>query len=395
MKNFQVSILALAAAFSLYSCGENGKTSEEDQAVVTDTVSEQQKPVTIPEDRVTTAEYQSEVVVPGLQIGWGVDFLPDGSILITEKSGELIHYKNGQKTEVQGAPEVYNRGQGGFLDVALDPNYGQNGWIYFTYSSSEGEGEGGNTALMRAKLENNQLTNKEVLYKASPNTTKGQHFGSRIDFDNEGHLYFSAGDRGNRDENPQDITRDNGKVYRLNTDGSIPQDNPFVGQPNAKEAIFSYGHRNPQGMIYNPETNEIWVHEHGPQGGDEINVVKKGENYGWPVVTYGENYDGTPITDQTSGPEFEDPIYYWLPSIAPSGFVYVTSDKYPELKGDLLVGSLKFQYLEHLTLDGKTVTARERILPGIGRVRDVVQGPDGFIYLSVEGKGIVKLLPKA
>jgi quinoprotein glucose dehydrogenase len=203
-----------------------------------------------------------------------------------------------------------------------------------------------------------------------------------------------VGDRGNRDVNPQDITRDAGKVYRLNRDGSIPSDNPFVGQENAKEAVFSYGHRNPQGMIYNSETGEIWVHEHGPLGGDEINVIKKGANYGWPEVTYGENYDGTSITDQTSGPEYEGPVYYWVPSIAPSGFAYVTSDKYPELKGDLLAGSLKFQYLEHLSLNGKTVTARERLLQDIGRVRDVVQAPDGFIYVSVEGKGIVKLLPK-
>ena len=395
MKNSGILFLALLAASGMVSCGENEKSSPEDQAIITDTESEQEEPVTIPEDQVTSAEYQSEVVVPDVQAGWGITLLPDGSMIITEKGGELIHFKNGQKNVVRGTPEIYNRGQGGFLDVALDPNYEENGWIYFTYASPEGDGEGGDTALMRAKLENNQLTNKEVLYKAGPNTTKGQHFGSRIAFDEEGYLYFSVGDRGNRDENPQDITRDNGKVYRINTNGSIPQENPFVGQAASKEAIFSYGHRNPQGMIYNPDTKEIWVHEHGPQGGDEINVIKKGENYGWPVVTYGENYDGTPITDQTSGPDYEDPMYYWLPSIAPSGFAYVTSDKYPELKGDLLVGSLKFQYLEHLTLDGKKVVARERILPGIGRVRDVVQGPDGFIYLSVEGKGIIKLLPKA
>lgn len=394
MKKSRTSVYALIISLGLMSCGENGKSTAEEQAVATDTVTNQEEPITIPEEEVTGREYESEVVVPGLQIAWGVEVLPDGSMLITEKSGELIHYKNGQKQQVQGAPEVYNRGQGGFLDVALDPNYQQNGWIYFTYASPAGEGEGGNTALMRAKLENNQLTNKEVLYKATPNSTRGQHFGSRISFDEQGQLYFSIGDRGNRDENPQDITRDGGKVYRLNTDGSIPADNPFVGRENAKEAVFSYGHRNPQGMIFNPETGEIWVHEHGPQGGDEINVIKKGENYGWPLVTFGQNYDSTPITDQTTGPDFEDPIYYWLPSIAPSGFLYVTSDKYPELKGDVLAGSLKFQYLEHLSLDGKTVTGRERLLEGIGRVRDVVQGPDGFIYVSVEGKGIVKLIPK-
>ena len=388
-------LLLLSLSLSLFACGENGKSTaqETENTSENDTVQEVTV-VTIPEEQLTTAEYQHEVVVPGLDIAWGMDFLPDGSILITEKSGDLIHFKDGQKQQVQGVPEIYNRGQGGFLDVALSPNYDSDGWIFFTYASTEGEGEGGNTTLMRAKLENNQLTNKEVLYKATPNSTRGQHFGSRIDFDNEGHLYFSIGDRGDRDVNPQDLTRDGGKVYRLNLDGSIPQDNPFVGESGAKEAVFSYGHRNPQGMIFNSETNEIWVHEHGPQGGDEINVVKKGANYGWPLVSYGINYDGTSFTDETSGPDFEDPIYYWVPSIAPSGFVHVTSDKYPDLKGDLLVGSLKFQYVEHLTLDGKIVTHREKILENIGRVRDVVQSPDGDIYVSVEGKGIVKILPK-
>lgn len=388
-------LFSFFTATLLLSCGENGKAKAEiDQNAAENDSVQESVSVTIPEEQLTTAEYEYEMVVPDLQIAWGMDFLPDGSILITEKEGDLIHFKDGQKHKVQGAPEVYNRGQGGFLDVAVGPNYASDGWIYFTYSSEAGEGEGGNTELMRAKLENNQLTNKEVLYKATPNTTRGQHFGSRIDFDKEGHLYFSVGDRGDRDVNPQDVTRDGGKVYRLNLDGSIPQDNPFVGRANAKEAIFSYGHRNPQGMIFNPETGEIWVHEHGPQGGDEINVVKKGANYGWPLVSYGINYDGTSFTDETTGPNFEDPIYYWVPSIAPSGFVFVTSDKYPELKGDLLVGSLKFQYVEHLTLDGKKVTAREKLLEQVGRVRDIVQSPDGDIYVSVEGKGIVRIIPK-
>lgn len=388
-------LLSLSLVLSLAACGENGKNQAENTtaSAENDTV-QQTSVVTIPEENVTTAEYEYEVVVPDLEIAWGMDFLPDGGILITEKSGQLIHFKDGQKQQVQGAPEVYNRGQGGFLDVAVGPNYDSDGWIYFTYSSTQGEGEGGNTELLRAKLENNQLTNKEVLYKATPNSTRGQHFGSRIDFDNDGHLYFSIGDRGDRDVNPQDLTRDGGKVYRLNLDGSIPQDNPFVGEEGAKEATFSYGHRNPQGMLFHEGTGEIWVHEHGPQGGDEINVVKKGANYGWPVVSYGINYDGTSFTDETSGPDFEDPIYQWTPSIAPSGFVYVTSDKYPDLKGDLLVGSLKFQYVEHMSLDGKTVTAREKLLEQVGRVRDVVQSPDGDIYVSVEGRGIVKIIPK-
>ena len=339
----------LGMALLLISCGQNDKKTDTADAQDTNEspeLSKQEVPEPIPAE--TNDTYTTEVVVEGIPIPWGIDFLPDQSMLITDKSGEIYHFKDGKKQKLSNVPEVYVRGQGGLLDIAVHPDYANNGWIYFTYASSEGEGEGGNTAIARAKINGSQLTNIEVLYKAGPNTTKGQHFGSRIAFDKEGYLYFSAGERGARDENPQDITRDNGKVYRLNDDGSIPQDNPFVGKENAKEAIYSYGHRNPQGMILNPETGEIWVHEHGPQGGDEINVVKAGANYGWPVVTYGENYDGTPITEERSRPEFEDPIFYWLPSIAPSGFAYVTSEKYPDLKGNLLAGSLKFQYLELL-----------------------------------------------
>ncbi|MFD0976057.1 PQQ-dependent sugar dehydrogenase [Salinimicrobium gaetbulicola] len=381
-------------ALLIIGCNDNDKSIQKEQAVTNDTLQENSKAITIPDSQMTSTEYQYETVVPDLQIGWGMAFLPDGSMLITEKSGEIIHFKDGNKQKVEGVPQVYVRGQGGLLDITLHPDYENNGWLYFTFASSEGEGQGGNTALMRAKLENGKLINKEQLYKASPNSTRGQHFGSRITFDKEGQLYFSVGDRGNRDENPQDITRDGGKVYRLNDDGSIPADNPFVGNANAKEAIYSYGHRNPQGMIYNSQTGEIWVHEHGPKGGDEINVVQKGANFGWPKVTFGENYDGTTITQQTSGPDYTDPIYYWVPSIAPSGFAFITSEKYPNLQGDLLAGSLKFQYVEHLSLDGKTVTAREKLLEGIGRVRNIVQGPDGFIYVSVENKGIVKIIPK-
>ena len=321
-------------------------------------------------------------------------FLPDGSMLITEKEGKLIHFSKGEKIEVSGVPEVYNRGQGGLLDIQLSPNYSEDRFLYITYSSSEGEGKGGNTALMRAQLEGNQLVSQEVLYKASPNTTKGQHFGSRIAFDTEGHVFFSAGERGERDINPQDLTRDNGKVYRLNLDGSIPKDNPFVNQPSAKPAIWSYGHRNPQGMIFNSTTNEIWVHEHGPQGGDEINIIKKGANYGWPVITYGVNYSGTDITDKTEQEGMEQPLYYWIPSIAPSGMALVTSSRYPDLKGSLLVGSLKFVYLEALHLDNNQVVKREKLLDGIGRVRSIVQGPDGYIYAGVEGVGVIKLVKK-
>ncbi|MCC4213042.1 PQQ-dependent sugar dehydrogenase [Leeuwenhoekiella parthenopeia] len=376
MKNY-ISVLTFLLV-SLSSCGQDQQEVKENDV-----------PITVSE------AYTYETVVPDLINPWGMAFLPDGSILITEKEGKLIHFKAGEKTEISGLPELSSRGQGGLLDIQIAPDYQESGWIYITYSSTEGEEKGANTALMRAKLSGNQLTNQEVLYKASPNTTKGQHFGSRIVFDKNGHVFFTAGERGERDINPQDITRDNGKVYRLNLDGSIPQDNPFVGVKDAKEAIWSYGHRNPQGMIYNENTNEIWVHEHGPRGGDEINVIKKGANYGWPVITYGINYSGTPITDETQKQGMEQPLYYWVPSIAPSGFALVTGDSYPDLKGNLLVGSLKFVYLEALYLNSNNeVVKREKLLDGIGRVRNVVQGPDGMIYAGVEGVGIVKLIKK-
>jgi aldose sugar dehydrogenase len=337
--------------------------------------------------------YTLENVVSDIAIPWGMTWLPDGSMLVTEKSGILYHVKNGTKTEIKNVPKVYNRGQGGLLDIALHPDYAKNGWIYITYAAEEGEGAGGNTKLIRTKLQEGSLTQIESLYKATPNSTKGQHFGSRIVFDNEGYLYFSVGERGDRIKNPQDITRDCGKIYRLNDDGSIPKDNPFVGQAGAKEAIYTYGNRNPQGMAKHPETGEIWSHEHGPKGGDEINIAKKGANYGWSVVTYGIDYDGTTISTENKKPGIEDPIFYWLPSIAPSGMAFVTGDRYPNWKGHLVVGSLKFQYLELVKLRGNEVIERQKIATDIGRIRNVAQGPDGFIYIAVEGKGILKIIP--
>ncbi len=350
-----------------------------------------------PENEVSSVEdppFEAELIVDELQIPWGMEFLPDGSMLITEKAGQIIHFKDGQKTAVANVPAVYNRGQGGLLDIHLHPDYDQNGWIYISYASEEGKEKGGNTAIIRARLQNNALTDIEKLYKATPNTTKGQHFGSRFAFDRDGYLYFSIGERGDRDVNPQDLTRDGGKIYRLHDDGKIPQDNPFVGKPGAVEAAYTYGNRNPQGMAVHPQTGEIWIHEHGPRGGDEINIVKKGTNYGWPVITYGINYSGTPITDKTSMEGMEQPIHYWVPSIAPSGMAFVSSQQYPGWQGSLLVGSLSFQYLERLVLNGNKVVKREKLMPGIGRVRDVRQGPDGLIYVAVEGKGIYRLQPK-
>ncbi|AUC80911.1 PQQ-dependent sugar dehydrogenase [Lacinutrix sp. Bg11-31] len=333
-----------------------------------------------------------EVIVSELTNPWGFVFLPDSSMLITEKEGKIIHFKNKTKKEIKGLPEIYVRGQGGLLDINIHPDYKNNGWIYFSYASPKGEEKGGNTAIMRAKIKNDSLIEKELLYKAEPNTTKGQHFGSRILFDKEGYLYFSIGERGNRDENPQDITRDGGKIYRLNDDGSIPNDNPFTNSKGAKKAIWSYGHRNPQGMELHPETQDIWTHEHGPKGGDEINIIRKGKNYGWPVITYGKNYSGTSITDETKREGMEEPLHYWDPSIAPSGLSFISSDKYGDWKGSLLVGSLKFSYLDRCEIKNGKVEKEERLLAGIGRVRSIEQGPDGYIYVGVENLGIVKLI---
>lgn len=342
----------------------------------------------------SSVNYTTELVVSDLNTPWGMVFLPDGSMLVTEKTGEFYHVIEGKKSVILGMPEIYVRGQGGLMDLELHPNYNENGWIYISFASSKGEGEGGNTAIMRAKLEGNTLVEQQLLYKASPNSTKGVHFGSRIEFDKDGYLFFSIGERGNRDLNPQDITRDCGKIYRLYDDGRIPEDNPFVNELNAKKAIYSYGHRNPQGLVIHPETGELWDNEHGPQGGDEINIIQKGKNYGWPVISYGINYDGTSFTELTEKEGMEQPFFYWVPSIAPCGMTFVNSDLYPELKGNLLVSSLKFKYLERLIIEDNKVVKREKLLDDIGRVRNVRQGPDGYIYVGVEGKGIIKIIPK-
>jgi glucose/arabinose dehydrogenase len=343
-----------------------------------------------------TESYHIEPVVEGIDVPWGMAWLPNGDLLVTEREGKLFRVRVTDKglVEIADVPKVHANGQGGMLDVELHPAYEDNGWLYLTYSSPEGSGEGSNTALVRGRLDGDRLIDQEVLYKAEPNTNRGSHYGSRIEFDDDGYLFFSVGDRGARDVNPQDLSRDSGKIYRLHDDGQIPVDNPFVGREGVKEAIYSWGHRNPQGMAKHPETGRIWAHEHGPRGGDEVNIVKAGYNYGWPILSYGINYSGSEFAEGTEREGYESPAWYWVPSIAPSGMTFVTSDKYPDWQGHLLVGSLKFNYLVLCRLAGESVSGQEVLFKNIGRVRNVRQGPDGLIYIGLDGEGIVRIVPK-
>lgn len=342
--------------------------------------------------------FSMDTLITGLSRPWGMAFLPNGDIMVTERSGELFRFnKDGNLLAmIEGVPQVYARGQGGLMDIVLHPNYEQNGWIYISYSTSDGDMGivGGNTAVMRAKLANNTLVDKEVLFKAQPDTQSGVHFGSRIVFDGKGHVYISTGERGNP-PNAQTLENHSGKVHRINEDGSIPDDNPFVDEENAVPSIYSYGHRNIQGMIQNPVTGNIITHEHGPKGGDELNLIKKGANYGWPEITFGINYDGTIITKDTAKAGMEQPLLYWVPSIAPCGMIYNNSNVYPGWKNNLFIGSLKFRNIERVAMNGDKVVEKEVLLDGIGRVRNVAQGPDGYIYVAAETPGfIVKLIPE-
>ncbi|BED89444.1 hypothetical protein PspMM1_19120 [Pseudoalteromonas sp. MM1] len=336
-------------------------------------------------------------VAKGVTIPWAIEPLSNGDLLITERSGTLylLPKNSSTLTKLSGLPQIDANGQGGLLDLALHSDANNNQWLYITYSSTQGAKSGSNTALMRAKLSDDrtELLNTQLLYKGEHNSTKGQHYGSRIVFDNQGYVYFSIGDRGARDKNPQDLSRDGGKIYRLHIDGRIPKDNPFVNQKSAKPAIWSYGHRNPQGMWFDKTTQTLWSHEHGPRGGDELNIIKAGANYGWPVVSYGVNYSGSSFTDIQEKDGMQSPVLHWTPSIAPSDMLLVSSDKYPQLKGKLLLSSMKFSFLSALEISNKGVSKQYKILEGIGRVRSLAQGSDGYIYLGIDGQGIKRLEP--
>lgn len=340
--------------------------------------------------------FQIDTVVTGLDIPWGMTWLPDGDMLVTERNGQIFRFRNGVFiATIEGVPSVYANGQGGLLDIRLHPQYAQNGWIYIAYSTlgTEGPSAGGNTAIMRARLTDNKLVDQQVLFKATPDSRAGVHFGCRMVFGNDGYLYFSVGDRGHM-QNAQLLTNHAGKIHRITDDGQIPADNPFVNTPGAMPTIYSYGHRNPQGLVKHPQTGVLWSHEHGPKGGDEINIIRKGLNYGWPVISFGINYDGTIITRDTAKVGMEQPVYYWTPSIGACGMTIVTGNRYKGWENNILSGSLSFRYLVRTEIEGEKTTHHEILLPQIGRVRNVEMGPDGFIYVAVETPGlIVRLIP--
>jgi glucose/arabinose dehydrogenase len=344
-------------------------------------------------------------VTEGLEFPWSLAFLPDGRMLITERPGRLrIVAADGRLAPqpVRGLPPVAAIGQGGLLDVALHPDYARNGWIYLSYAGPARKGEserGQGTEVLRARLKGDQLQDIQVIFRMQPKTTTGHHFGSRLVFDRQGFLFITLGDRGEQDR-AQRLDDHAGSVIRLHDDGRVPADNPFIGKPGARPEKYTLGNRNMQGAALHPVTGELWAHEHGPQGGDEINVIRAGRNYGWPVITYGRNYGtGTPIGEGTAKPGMEQPLLYWVPSIAPSGMAFYTGKRFPQWQGNLFVGALAGQLLMRIELDGERIVKQERLLenPGerIGRIRDVRQGPDGLLYLltdDVNGK-LIRLEP--
>ena len=330
--------------------------------------------------------FQVNKVLDGLENPWSMAFLPDGRMLITERAGRLrLVTKSFQlhPTPIAGLPKIKAAGQGGLFDVAIHPDYAANGWIYWAYNEPGAGGWG--TALARGKLQGTQMTSVEVLFSMRPKSRKNQHFGGRIVFDTRGFVYLTLGDRGDRDR-AQKMDDHAGSVIRLHEDGRVPENNPFVKLKGALPEKWTLGNRNIQGAALHPQTGKLWTHEHGPQGGDEVNLMSAGKNYGWPVVTHGANYGlGTKIGEGQTKAGMAQALKIWVPSIAPSGMAFVNSQEFPEWSGNLLVGSLRAQTLVRLELDGDAVVGEERLLVGqIGRIRDVRVAEDGLIYLLTD-----------
>ena len=328
-----------------------------------------------------------DVLTRGLEHPWSLAFLPDGRMLVTERPGRLRYVSADgvlDPTPIGGLPpEVAAAGQGGLHDVVLHPRFPSNGLVYIAYAGRSGGGTG--TELARGRLDGHRLADVEVLFRALPKSRGGRHFGGRVVFDGHGHVFLTLGDRGDRPR-AQDLGDHAGSIIRLTEDGGVPPDNPFLSVAGARPAIFSLGNRNVQGAAMHPRTGELWAHEHGPQGGDEVNVIRAGVNYGWPIVTYGRNYGiGTRIGEGTHKEGVAQPLHQWTPSIAPSGMAFYDGDRFPGWRGNLLVGALKFRLLVRLELDGERVVHEERMLvDAIGRIRDVRVGPDGYVYLLTD-----------
>lgn len=350
-------------------------------------------------------DYRVVTVADGFEVPWSIAFLSDGDMLVTERPGRIRIIRDGVllPEPVPGAPEVLAEGQGGLLDIVPHPDFGANRLVYLSYSKPYEGGDGATTAIARARFENDRLSDFEVIFVAD---SRGRgHYGSRIVFDGEGHIFFSVGDRqapsrGDLEAHPaQDRSNHHGTINRLNEDGSIPEDNPFVGMTGVEPSIYSYGHRNPQGLVMNMASGDLWATEHGPQGGDELNRIVAGANYGWPVVGFGVNYgSGTVIHEGTMREGWENPAYVWVPSIGTSGLMLYTGHRFPAWRGSLFAGGLSGEVVYRLTLDGDRVVRHETLLEGMGRVRDIREGPDGYIYVALERRDgeptpIVRLEP--
>ncbi|WP_111316730.1 PQQ-dependent sugar dehydrogenase [Algoriphagus chordae] len=326
---------------------------------------------------------------------WGMTWLPDGKMLVTEKKGEILIFKDDKFTgeKIQGLPAFWTQGQSGLLDITAHPKFAENGWLYIAYGKQMPDSTS-STTIMRFKLDGNNAVNQEELIQSLPAWKKSAHYGSRIVFDNEDYLYYSSGERSDTPTNAQDLSNSHGKIHRIHDDGRIPTDNPFVDTEGAVGSIWTYGNRNPQGLYFDKENNKLYESEHGPQGGDELNLIEKGKNYGWPVITWGIGYDDKPVSDIQEKEGMEQPLTYYVPSIATAGMTMVTSDKYPAWKGDILIGALKKMHINRVDMDGSVAGQQEIMLQDIGRVRQVSQSPDGYIYAITEGTGLmVKLIP--
>lgn len=400
----------LLAAPMLIGCAfkpsEEATVSEDMEAedtLVSDAVAEE-KAAETGEALAQAPAVQQTILVDSLEHPWGLDWLPDGTMIVTERPGRvrLIRGTQLDPTPVAGVPAVLATGQGGLLDVSVHPQFAENQWVYFTYAN--GDRNANQTRIARARLEGNTLSDWQVIFEVNRAKEGGQHFGSRITWLPDNTLLVSIGDGGNPPlqldgelirNQAQNLNSHLGKIIRLNEDGSVPTDNPFVGTPDVAPAIWSYGHRNIQGLMYDPVSQRVWSTEHGARGGDELNWVEPGENYGWPLVTHSREYSGGEITPERSRPGMVDPLIVWTPAIAPSGLLVYQGNSFPQWQGDLFAGGLVSQDVRHIDLDESGAVVNETLIPIGQRVRDVRQGPDGFIYiLTDESSGrLIRLEP--